>query len=124
MTPALVERLCRDELVSSLLLLHGLHPEPTAQRVARAVEDARRRLGAGVVVELLEVGADQVVRLRVDAGPGCAGSATSLARAVERAVLEAAPEVAGVAVEGLPPAEPRERLVTLGTRRTGAGAAR
>ncbi len=124
MTAALVERLCGDELVSSLLLLHGLHPEPTAERVARAVEGARARLGAEVGIELLEIGADQVVRLRLDAGPGCGGSAASLAHAVERAILEAAPEVAGVAFEGLSPAASPERLVTLGRPRAGAGVAR
>jgi hypothetical protein len=124
MTPAFTERLCRDGLVSSLLLLHGLHPEPTAERVARAVEATRARLGPEVVLELLEVGADRVVRLRLVAGPGCAGSTASLARAVEHAILEAAPEVASVAVEGLTPAVPHDRLVTLGRPRAGAGAGR
>src|SRR5262249_45079396 len=40
----LVERFARDPLVSSLLLLHGLHPVPVERRVADALERVRPRL--------------------------------------------------------------------------------
>lgn len=58
---ALVERLATDDLVSSLLLLHGLHPHPAARRVARALERVR---SLGGDVELIQA-TDEVVRLRV-----------------------------------------------------------
>ncbi|BDG01373.1 NifU family protein [Anaeromyxobacter oryzae] len=122
--PALVARLCDDELVSSLLLLHGLHPLPTEERLARAVEALRAQLGADVQLDLLGVGADGVVRLRLAVAPGgCASSGAALARAVEQSLLEAAPEVARVELAGAAIAEPqRERLVTLG-RPPGSGEA-
>jgi hypothetical protein len=82
------ERFVRDRLVSSLLLLHGLHPVPVADRVARALG----RLGD---VELLEATAQRVrVRLRGDPA-----AEASLRRAVEEAVVESAPDVAAVVIE-------------------------
>src|SRR5689334_23860379 len=45
-----------DELVSHLLLLHGLHPVPVEQRVTRALDEVRPYLVAhGGGVELLGV---------------------------------------------------------------------
>jgi Fe-S cluster biogenesis protein NfuA len=117
----LAERLAGDELVSSLLLLHGLHPSPVEERVARAADALRDRLGAEVT--LVGVDAEGVVRVRVDA-PGdarCGFSGAALARAVEQAIVEAAPEVRRVEVEGLAPPAAPERLVRLGSPPAGAG---
>jgi hypothetical protein len=109
-------RLCEDELVSSLLLLHGLHPLPTAERVARAVASLGERLAPEVEVVLEALGDDGVARVRVRGeGRGC-GAGAALARGIEHAILEAAPELVGVEIAGIAPATPapRERLVTLG----------
>src|SRR5436190_21914996 len=38
---ALFERLAEDPLVASLLALHGLHPHPVEQRIARALDRVR-----------------------------------------------------------------------------------
>jgi hypothetical protein len=85
------ERFGRDPLVASLLLLHGLHPIPVADRVARSVE----RLARNGDVELLEATEQRVrVRLRGDPSAG-----PTLRRAVEAAILEAAPDVSAVVVE-------------------------
>jgi hypothetical protein len=94
--PAVVDRFARDGLVGSLLLLHGLHPVPVEGRVAHALERLRAGLRTrGADVELLEATAEVVrVRLRGDPSAGPA-----LRVAVEGAVLEAAPDVAVVAVE-------------------------
>src|SRR5437660_109087 len=75
-----------DQLLVSLLLLHGLHPVPLAERVATAVAALPDQLGA--VVE--SINGDKVrVRMR------SAGSAASNARiAVERAIEAAAPDAA------------------------------
>ena len=83
-----------DELVAHLLLLHGLHPVPVAERVSRALDEVRPYLLAhGGGVEL--VGVDEgVVSLRLDgACNGCPSSALTLKTAVEEAIMRAAPDV-------------------------------
>jgi Fe-S cluster biogenesis protein NfuA len=116
---ALGARLADDELVSSLLLLHGLHPLPPAERLARAVEALRAQLAPQATLELVGLGEDGVVSVRLAFAPGgCPSTGRALAAAVEQRLLEAAPEVAGVRVEGAgaeaSPPRPQERLVTLG----------
>jgi Fe-S cluster biogenesis protein NfuA len=110
-------RLCADELVSSLLLLHGLHPLPTGDRVSRAVAVLRDRLPPDVALELVGLGEDGVVRLRVSGAGACGIAAAALARGIEHAILEAAPEVARVDIEGASTAPRAERLVTIGRPR-------
>jgi Fe-S cluster biogenesis protein NfuA len=101
---ATLSALADDELVSSLLLLHGLHPLPTAERVRRALVELRPHLESHAAeVELLDVGSDGATRLRVSGISGCAGSA--IEHAVRRAVQEAAPEVTRLDIEL--PGEPR-----------------
>jgi Fe-S cluster biogenesis protein NfuA len=89
-----------DELLSHLLLLHGLHPAGVEERVREALEAARPDLGrhAGRV-ELVEV-AGGTARLRF-AGDEPPSSADTLRFAVEQAVLARAPEVERVEIDGL-----------------------
>jgi Fe-S cluster biogenesis protein NfuA len=97
---ALVGRLADDGLVSSLLLLHGLHPHPAAERVARALDRVRPRLRSlGGEVELIEA-SEEVVRLRVRGE-----SSAALRKATEEAVTEAAPDAAVEIVEVADPAQ-------------------
>lgn len=98
---AVHEELCRDDLVGSLLLLHGLHPEPCASRVARALDSVRPYLASHRGdVELLSVN-DDVVRLRLlGSCDGCSSSSATLEQLLERAIFEAAPEVRRVEMEG------------------------
>ncbi|MCU1281159.1 MAG: hypothetical protein JWM53_4705, partial [bacterium] len=50
---ALRARLCADELVSSLMALHGMHPDPPLVRAGAAVDRVRSQLGAaGGAIEL------------------------------------------------------------------------
>ena len=68
----LFERFAADDLVSSLLLLHDLHPEDTESRILRALDGVRPYLGShGGDVTLLGI-ADDVVRLRLEAGAATA----------------------------------------------------
>jgi hypothetical protein len=93
----LVTRLGQDGLVSSLLLLHGLHPVPLADRVGVALDRVRPRLHAWRGdVELLEA-TGEVVRLRLLGDDLLNGPA--LRAAVEEAIVEAAPEVQILSVE-------------------------
>ena len=97
----LVEKLSRDDVVASLLVLHGIHPLDMETRVAQGLEEARRRLRAhGGEVELLSI-QDGAVRLRLRAnGHGCGSTAAALREMVEEAVYGAAPDLAFVTLEG------------------------
>jgi Fe-S cluster biogenesis protein NfuA len=110
-----LERLAADDLVASLLILHDLHPRPTLERVRGALEAVRPHLGSHAGgVELLGLGDDGVVRLRLEgACHGCPSSAVTVRHAIERAVLDAAPEVTGVRVDDL---EPEPALLQIGSR--------
>ncbi len=93
--------LAADDLVSSLLLVHDLHPYGVLTRVEQALEGVRPYLGShGGDVELLGISDEGVVRLRLlGSCDGCASSAVTLKLAVEGAVEAAAPEVVGIEVE-------------------------
>jgi Fe-S cluster biogenesis protein NfuA/nitrite reductase/ring-hydroxylating ferredoxin subunit len=97
--PDLAEAFTRDDLVASLLLVHGLHPHDVERRVADALDSVRPYLGShGGDVHLLEVDGD-VVRLRFAGScKSCPSSAVTLELAVEDAVRAAAPEIAAIEV--------------------------
>jgi Fe-S cluster biogenesis protein NfuA len=114
--PSFVEALAGDELVKSLLLVHGLHPESLEARLEKALERARPLLAShGGGVELLEVDAGAgAVRLRLlGTCDGCPASAVTLRSAVERAVAEEAPEIVTVDVEEPPAGGARAGPVVL-----------
>ncbi|MGI8538018.1 MAG: NifU family protein [Mycobacteriales bacterium] len=95
-----LEALAKDDLVASLLLVHGLHPYDVTTRVEDALEGVRPYLGShGGDVELISVG-DGVVRLRMlGSCDGCPSSSVTLKLAVEGAIEAAAPEVTAIEVE-------------------------
>jgi Fe-S cluster biogenesis protein NfuA len=98
----LVRTLAQDGLVGNLLALHDLHPDSVAARVQAALDRVRPYLGSHAGgIELLGVDGG-VAHLRLQGScDGCAGSAATVHGAVERAVLDAVPEVSAVAVEGM-----------------------
>lgn len=100
LTSSLQEALVADDLVASLLLVHGLHPHGTRTRVEAALASVRPYLGThGGDVELVDLSADGVVRLRLlGSCDGCPSSAATLELAVESAVGAAAPEVSMIEV--------------------------
>ena len=102
----LLDRLAADDLVASLLAVHGLHPDSVETRVARALDGVRPYLGShGGDVELIELTQDGAVRLRMlGSCDGCPSSSVTLTLAVETAIRDAAPEVTGVEVEAAPAA--------------------
>lgn len=111
-TPGLVDELARDELVSSVLLVSGLHPHDVETRVRTALDSVRPYLGShGGDVELVDVSEDGVVRLRLlGSCHGCPSSSVTLQLAVEGAVQAAAPETTAIEVE----TEDREAAPTPG----------
>jgi Fe-S cluster biogenesis protein NfuA len=116
--PALVDVFARDELIASLLVVHGLHPESLARRVEGALAQVRPLLAAHAGdVELLAIDEEAgVVHLRlVGSCDGCPSSSITLQSAVERAIKEAAPEIVRLGVEDPSPSVP-EVAVTISTR--------
>ena len=99
--------LASDELVSHLLLLHGLHPVPLETRVREALAEVRPYLEShGGDVELLDID-DGVVRLAMRGScDGCASSTMTLKLAIEEAVQRAAPDVEEIVAEGTVEAAP------------------
>ena len=93
--------LAGDDLVSNLLIVHGLHPYDLRLRVEKALESVRPYLGShGGDVELVEVSEDGVVRLRLlGSCDGCPSSSVTLKLAVEGAIEAAAPEIQVIKVE-------------------------
>jgi Fe-S cluster biogenesis protein NfuA/nitrite reductase/ring-hydroxylating ferredoxin subunit len=100
LTDDVLERLASDELVSGLLLVHGLHPYSIEDRIAKALDDVRPYLGShGGDVELVEITDTGIVRLAMlGSCDGCPSSAVTLQLAVEGAITAAAPEVTAVEV--------------------------
>lgn len=109
------ETLADDELVGSLLALHGLHPLAADARIRAALAEAAPRLGR---VELLALDG-ATARLRALDDPAF----TDAGRVIERLVQEAAPEVERVEVEGLRPPPRPGPLVQIDLARSRAGRA-
>ena len=95
---SLMARLAADPLVSSLLLLHDLHPVPVADRVQRAIAHVMPDLGphAGTA-EFAGLDEDGVVRIRLElTDHGRQAHAGAVQEALEQAVAAAAPDASGV----------------------------
>ena len=100
--------LADDGVVASLLLIHDLFPVPLEERVNEALDSVRPYMAShGGDVELLALD-DGVVTLRLTGScNGCAASTATLELAIEKALMDAAPDLAGLEVEGV--ADPPER---------------
>ncbi|MDQ3146901.1 MAG: NifU family protein, partial [Actinomycetota bacterium] len=96
-----VERLREDDLVGSLMILHGLHPLDLRARVLAALDSVRPYLGShGGDVEVLGIDEEAgVLSLRMlGSCDGCPSSSVTLQRAVKEAVEAHAPEIVGIDV--------------------------
>ena len=105
------ERLATDDLVASLLLVHGLHPHDLHRRVSDALDRVRPYLGShGGDVDLLDIvpgdgPGESAVRLAFKGScKSCPSSAVTLELAVEDAVRAAAPEISSIEVVTAEPA--------------------
>ncbi len=112
----LLDVLADDPLVESQLILHGLHPVGVDERIERALDRVRPYLGSHAGgVAYLGVDDEGVAHLRLDGScNGCASSTVTVRMTIEEAVLGAAPEVAGIEVEGQ--AEKPKPLLQIGLR--------
>ncbi len=104
----LIDTFASDELLSSLFLLHGLHPVDIETRVISALEEVRPYLKShGGNVEFVKV-EDRIAYLRLEGScHGCPGSTMTLKLAIEDAIYDAAPDLDGLKVEGVTEPPPR-----------------
>ena len=118
----LMERIIDDPLLASLLLLHGLHPEPVEPRIERALDRIRPGLG-GKKLDVVRLEDSGKLTLRLSSPlDGCPSTIGTVQQTIEDAVAEWAPEVTAVAIEGLffalaEDKEPEPVPVTIGRRR-------
>ena len=106
--------LAGDELVSHLLMLHGIHPVPLEARVRGALAEVRPYLEShGGNVDLVSV-TDGVVLLRMEGScSGCPSSTMTLKLAIEDAIHKAAPDVVSIEAEGATAPAPSPALIDL-----------
>jgi Fe-S cluster biogenesis protein NfuA len=99
---SIIDRLGRDSLLSSVLILYGLHPEDIGGRVEKAVDRVRQQLRKqGCEVELLSVN-DGAIHLRVETGSHtCGSTAKTIQTTLETALYDAAPDLISLVIEGL-----------------------
>ena len=110
--PAEQRGLADDELIGSLLALHGLHPLTIDERIRQALAQLAPQLGR-LELSAIDRGVAQV--RAVDA-PAVRGAR----KLIERALEEAAPELAGVHIEGLREPAPSSGLVQIDLARSRA----
>lgn len=112
--PAITAALDADPLVRSILLLHDLHPQSTAERISGVLRELEGRLKKrDASVELLSL-EDRVVKVRVVNRGGSSG----VQALVEEAIRDSAPEISNVEIESISPI--RSGFVSLDALREGA----
>ncbi len=104
---AVRQRLSEDGVVASLMLIHDLYPVDLETRVLEALEGVRPYMeshGGNVTLLGLDEG---VARLKLEGScDGCPASASTLELAIKQALDEAAPDLAGLEVEGIAEGSP------------------
>jgi hypothetical protein len=98
-----IDELGEDPLVSSLLILYGLHPDDLQTRVERKlkqIDSKLHKMGAGAHLVSAD---DGCVRLTAELrnGHSCASTAKSVQTLLEEAIYEAAPDLTSLTVDGL-----------------------
>ncbi|HEV2402035.1 MAG TPA: NifU family protein [Candidatus Sulfotelmatobacter sp.] len=95
-------KISEDPLICGLLVLYGIHPLPLQERVLLAIQRVNPQLQKlGTTLELTGID-ENAVRLLLRGARLDAHSATSARTKIEQAVREAAPEIAEVAIDGMP----------------------
>jgi Fe-S cluster biogenesis protein NfuA len=98
----LIDKLGRDTMVSSVLVLYGLHPEDMDTRVLKAIDRVKPQLRKqGCEVEILSLNEGDL-RLRAQVGEHTCGSTAKTVQAtLEGAIYDAAPDIVSLTIEGL-----------------------
>jgi hypothetical protein len=97
---AILRSLSHDELVGSLLVLYGLHPEDFATRAQRGLERAQQllaRRGAGA--RLIAIN-DSTVQVHLDTnGHNCGSTRGEFESIIRGALFETVPDAAEIIIE-------------------------
>lgn len=101
---AVLDRFAQDGLISSLLVLHELHPDPVETRVHAALRGLEPHLPQPMRLTVVQI-SEAAVRLQVATPPNSSSGVGNLRASVERAIQEVAPEIAEIHIDGLD--EPR-----------------
>jgi Fe-S cluster biogenesis protein NfuA len=96
----ILDEALQDDLVSSMFLLHNLHPDDFETRVLRGIESVRPYLQShGGDCELAGINSG-VVRLLLHGSCGsCPSSSLTLKNAVEEALFQVAPDIKEIIAE-------------------------
>jgi Fe-S cluster biogenesis protein NfuA len=98
-----IKQIAHDDLVSSVLSLHGINPLSLEERVVAALEKTNPQLrshGGNATLDSIE---DGVVHVTVQGGHGgCHSTADTMRNAVEDAIYQAAPEIVTIIAEEHP----------------------
>jgi Fe-S cluster biogenesis protein NfuA len=99
----LIEDFGRDELVRSLLLLYGLHPEDVKTRITQALEGMREFLKSHEAsAELVSIDDSGSVTVQFQSkASGCGSNAGAIRERIEAAILDAAPDAAAILVKDI-----------------------
>jgi Fe-S cluster biogenesis protein NfuA len=120
---SLIRKFGGDKLVSSLLLLYGLHPCDMQTRITTALEKSRGFLDShSAKAELVSITDDGAVTLRLHLKPGgCGSTAATVKSTLESAIQDAAPDAASVLVQQADNGAPRSGFVSLAQLANGHG---
>jgi Fe-S cluster biogenesis protein NfuA len=98
---SLIDKFAHDDLVSSLLVLHGLHPIDMETRIAQALDEVRPTLSSqGGNVEFVKL-TDGIAHFRLTVTSNGSSSA-KFKSLIEDAIYQAVPELDSIQIEGLP----------------------
>jgi len=98
--PGITGSIGADDLLSRVLVLHGLHPDGFETRLSRAIDRLQRHFDSrGAAIEVLEAGPD-ALRIRFTGKRSGAGATARVT--IENAIYEAVPEVGELIIEGIP----------------------
>jgi Fe-S cluster biogenesis protein NfuA len=117
----IVRKFARDELVGSLLLLYGLHPDDLLTRVQRALEKSQAFLESHAAsAELVSIDDDGAVTVRLQVkSSGCGSSAASVKSTLEGSLQNAAPDATSILVEETGAALTRSGFVSIAQLQSG-----
>ena len=112
---SLIRKFGGDQLVSSLLLLYGLHPCDMQSRVTSALEKSRGFLDPhSAKAELISISEDGAVTLRLHLKPGsCGSTAATVKSMLEAAIQDAAPDAASILVQEADNGAPRSGFISV-----------
>ena len=115
----MLDKFAADPLVSGMLVLYDLHPDPLETRITRALEKTLSQIAShGADVQLLAVDG-AVVRVKLETTSN-GSSLAKLTSAVEQAIYEAAPEIQAVEINGATKfVQQTQTFVPLGALQTG-----